>query len=115
MNKIHCHWALFGDQCIFRRWAVEALDEINRAHRIAYTSQSLAGILAYVRAGIGVTVLAESSISADLRILSLKDGFPPLHDITLVVSRAPANTSILIDQIEQRIINSFSRVQQQAA
>ena len=107
--------ALFGEQCIFRRWAVEALDGINRAHRIAYTSQSLAGILAYVRAGIGVTVLAESSVSADLRILSQKDDFPPLHDITLVVSRAPANTSTIIDQIEQRIIDSFSRVQQQAA
>ena len=107
--------AMFGKQCIFRRWAVAALDEINRAHRVAYSSQSLAGILAYVRAGIGVTVLAESSVTADLRILSVQDDFPLLPDITLVVSRAPANTSTLIDQIEQKIINSFSRVQQQAA
>ena len=100
---------MFGEHCIFRQWAIEALDKINREHRIAYSSQSLAGILAYVRAGIGVTVLAESSVTSDFKILTPEDGFPQLPEITLVVSRAPANTSILLDQVERYIIQSFSR------
>ena len=107
--------AMFGEQCIFRRWAIEALDKVSRAHRIAYSSQSLAGILAYVRAGIGVSVLAESSVTSEFKILSRQDGFPLLPEITLVVSRAPANTSILIDQVEQYIIESFCQTQRQAA
>jgi len=101
--------AMFGEHCAFRQWAIEALDKINREYRIAYSSQSLTGILAYVRAGIGVTVLAESSVTSEFRRLTPEDGFPQLPEITLVVSRAPANTSILLDQVERYIIKSFSR------
>lgn len=103
--------AMFGEHCAFRQWAIEALDKMNREYRIAYSSQSLTGILAYVRAGIGVTVLAESSVTPEFKRLTLEDGFPQLPEISLVLSRAPANTSILLDQVERYIIQSFSRDQ----
>ena len=104
--------AMFGSQCMFQHWAIDALDNIDRTYRIAYSSQSLGGLLAYVRAGIGVTVLAESSVSNEFRILSQQDNFPLLPELTLVLARAPANTSILIDKVEQEIIHSFSRAQE---
>lgn len=102
--------ALFGSPCIFRDWAIEALDNIERAHRLAYSSQNLSGLLAYVRAGIGVTVLAESSVSNEFRILDQQDSFPELPEVSLVLARAPANTSVLIDKVEEEIIRSFGGV-----
>lgn len=103
--------ATYGSQCMYQNWAIDALDNADRAHRIAYSSPSLVGILAYVRAGIGVTVLAESSVSKEFRILGQQDNFPLLPELTITLARAPANTSILIDKVEQEIIRSFSRVE----
>jgi len=100
--------ALFGSPCMFRDWAIDALDDIERPHRVAYSSQNLGGLLAYVRAGIGVTALAESSVSSEFRVLGEKDNFPLLPELSIVLARAPANTSILIDKVEQEIIQSFS-------
>jgi DNA-binding transcriptional LysR family regulator len=104
--------ATFGSHCMFHDWAIDALDNANRAHRITYSSRSLGGLLAYIRTGIGVTVLAESSVTNEFRILDLQDDFPLLPDLAIVLARAPANTSMLIDTVEQEIISCFGRVKE---
>ena len=43
--------------CIYRARALAALNKAKKAWNIAYTSPSLAGTLAAVRAGLGITVL----------------------------------------------------------
>ena len=59
--------------CVYRKRATEALDKAHRAWRIAYTCGSLAGSLAAVKAGLGVTVLPKDMVPAGLHVI---DGGP---------------------------------------
>lgn len=100
--------AMFNSDCVFRRWANAALESLNREYRTAYSSQSLSGIIAFVRAGLGVSVLAETSVPDDLKILSVEEGYPRLPMITLILGRSPANTSIIVDEMQNHIISCFN-------
>lgn len=71
--------------CIFRSRAVEALNTGGRAWRVVYTSDSVNGVVAALRAGFGVSAIAESSLTPDLRLLSAEDGFPELPEVELTV------------------------------
>jgi DNA-binding transcriptional LysR family regulator len=59
--------------CVYRKRAIEALDKAHRPWRIAYTCGSLAGSLAAVKAGLGVTVLPRDMVPAGLHVI---DGRP---------------------------------------
>jgi len=59
--------------CVYRKRATEALDKAHRTWRIAYTCGSLAGSLAAVKAGLGVTVLPKDMVPPDLHVI---DGRP---------------------------------------
>ena len=59
--------------CVYRKRATEALDKAHRAWRIAYTCGSLAGSLAAVKAGLGVTILPKDMVPAGLHVI---DGGP---------------------------------------
>ena len=71
--------------CIFRSRAVEALNAEERAWRVVYTSDSVNGVVAALRAGLGVSAIAESSLTPELRLLTEEDGFPNLPDVELTV------------------------------
>lgn len=58
--------------CIYRARALAALDRVRRPWNIVYTSQSLAGTIAAVRAGLGMTVLPATMIPDGL--VSLRGG-----------------------------------------
>lgn len=59
--------------CVYRKRATEALDRSHRPWRIAYTCGSLAGSLAAVKAGLGVTVLPKDMVPPGLHVI---DGRP---------------------------------------
>jgi DNA-binding transcriptional LysR family regulator len=59
--------------CVYRKRATEALDRARRDWRIAYTCGSLAGSIAAVKAGLGVTVLPKDMVPAGLHVV---DGGP---------------------------------------
>jgi DNA-binding transcriptional LysR family regulator len=71
--------------CIFRSRAVAALNAEQRAWRVVYTSDSVNGVVAALRAGLGISAIAESSLAPDLRLLTEEDGFPKLPDVELTV------------------------------
>ncbi|MCK5910966.1 MAG: LysR family transcriptional regulator, partial [Caulobacter sp.] len=71
--------------CVYRRRATSALDEAGRAWRIAYTSPSVAGQLAALRAGLGVSVLPRAMVPDDLTILA--SAAPPLADGEIALIR----------------------------
>lgn len=48
--------------CIYRARALAALDKAKKPWRISYTSPSLAGTIAAVKAGLGITVLPENML-----------------------------------------------------
>ena len=88
--------AVFEPGCSFRKWAVESLDSIGRRHRIAYSSESVAGLVTTVEAGLAVTVLPRSGMPADFRELTPDEGFPvlPVVDIGLIPPRDDAGLAV---------------------
>jgi DNA-binding transcriptional LysR family regulator len=59
--------------CVYRKRATEALDRAHHPWRIAYTCGSLAGSLAAVKAGLGITVLPKDMVPSGLHVI---DGRP---------------------------------------
>jgi DNA-binding transcriptional LysR family regulator len=76
--------------CVYRKRATQALDKIRHPWRIAYTCGALAGNLAAVRAGLGITVLPKDMVPADLSIVGNEEaGLPQLDDTEIALLEAP--------------------------
>ncbi|WP_447072307.1 LysR substrate-binding domain-containing protein [Shewanella indica] len=71
--------------CIFRQRGIDALKSAGIPWRIAYTSASLSGLTAAVRAGLAVTILTPSMVPSGLQILTSEHGMPtlPMTEIAL--------------------------------
>jgi len=92
--------------CVYRRRATTALDEAERAWRIAYTSPSVAGQLAALRAGLGVSVLPRAMVPDDLAILAGEA--PPLADgeIALIRNREAGPAA---DRLAEHVLAALDR------
>jgi DNA-binding transcriptional LysR family regulator len=77
--------ALYHSGCLFRKWALEALDRSGRAWRLAFISHSLAAVEAVAAQGLAVTVVKEGTRPQSLTVLGKADGLPklPLAEIRL--------------------------------
>ena len=82
--------ALFHDGCMYRKWALDALDRQGIAYRIAYSSPSIAGIMAAVRSGMAVAPAGASIVSDSFRMIrqTVLPGLPGAC-INLYTSGAP--------------------------
>ncbi|MDG2035311.1 MAG: LysR substrate-binding domain-containing protein, partial [Pseudomonadales bacterium] len=83
---------LAQDGCLYRKRALRALDKIKQPWRIIHTNPDLSGIQAAIREGLGVTVLAESTVPEGLAIVDRfgkNDSLPDLGsiDISLLYER----------------------------
>ncbi len=99
--------ALFHDGCRFRKWAIDTLARQSRSYRLAYTSVSLAGILAAISAGLAIGALPRSNVVPGLRVLTERDGFPPLPEYEMALLRADEAASPVHDHLERHIIEDF--------
>jgi len=93
--------------CVYRKRATAALDAAGRAWRIAYTSPSLAGQHAALRAGLGVTALPTEMIPEDLMIFGSEHGFPPLADAEIALVRASKTLSVAAERLANFILASL--------
>ena len=66
---------------IFRKLGQDALDAAGIPYALRYTSSSLIGIRAALRAGIGVTARGVEQLDASLRVLGPTEGMPTLPDL----------------------------------
>ncbi|PYF09637.1 DNA-binding transcriptional LysR family regulator [Rhodobacter viridis] len=80
--------ALFEAGDIARRYALEALQAVDRRHRVVCSSKSLHGLIAVAQAGLAVVGMVEASIPPGLVALSEADGMPslPMFDLSLLAS-----------------------------
>ncbi len=94
--------AVFVDGCYHRDAACQALEKVDLPYRIAFTSQSRAGVLAAVRAGIGVGLIPRKTLEPDMVVI--EEGLPPLPktDTSLFVAdQVNEATARLAQTIEQ--------------
>jgi hypothetical protein len=81
--------ALYPQGCLFRSWAMQALDKANRPWRLAFVSHSLPAVEAITALGLAVTVVKSAAFPSRLRRRSERDGLPPLPRAEIRLPRAP--------------------------
>lgn len=94
--------ALYPSGCLFRSWAMQALDAAKRPWRLAFVSHSLAAVEAIAVQGLAVTVVKAGTFPPRLRRLSDGDGMPPLPRAEIRLHRAAdlsRAASLLADQL----------------
>lgn len=99
--------ALSPAPCVYRQRAIEALDRVGIPWKISYTSPSLAGTTAAVKAGLGLTVLPRQMVPGRLVPFETDDShWPPLRDAEiclLAANQAPPAARALERFIRQRM------------
>lgn len=109
--------ALGSEYCTWRHAAVDALRGAKRDWRVTYTSSSAAAINGAVAAGLAISVLPESAIRSDVRVLTQADGFPALPVCEIAMIRAAQATlpvhNALAMHIERRL-NNLTPIEQVA-
>lgn len=98
---------------IYRRRALEALDAAGRPWRIAYSSPSLAGIQAAVRAGLGLTILPKEMVGPGFLIVGGEFDLPALADTEIALYRA-AGLSRAAERLAEHIVRSLETVRETA-
>ncbi|CAB0151884.1 HTH-type transcriptional regulator GltC [Pseudidiomarina piscicola] len=87
---------LAPDGCIYRRRALRALQQLGLASRITYTNTDFSGLTAAIQSGLGITVLAQSTVPDHLeRIQRMGDGvvLPDLGEVGVMLSTRAAENS----------------------
>lgn len=83
--------------CIYRQRAIGLLDRIKQPWQIVYTIPDLTGIQYAIQEGLGVTVLAKSTVPGNLRILPTSGRFPDLGKVGISLiasSRSKKNEAV---------------------
>lgn len=76
--------------CIYRKRGIERLQESQRDWRIVYTIPDLTGIQAAIEEGLGVTVLARSTVPENLRVLKPTEKLPRLGKVGIsLIDQSP--------------------------
>jgi DNA-binding transcriptional LysR family regulator len=91
---------LFSDPCFWRTSVLAALDRADRRWRVAFESNSLVGVLAALRAGLGVAALMPANLEPAMACHD-GDALPGLPDVELGLARHPrTGGDPLIDAVE---------------
>ena len=95
--------------CVYRKRAIGALERLGTPWRVAYTSPSLAGQHAALRAGLGVTVLPLEMMPPDLARLGVPQGLPALQDAEIALMRASTAVAPAAERLAEFILSSLDR------
>ena len=87
-----------------RKLAIDALEAHGRTWRITCTTRQISGVLAAVRAGIGVAVMPTSLVPEDLKIITRRFDLPAVGDVDFTLIRNPLANSEVIDALTQSIV-----------
>lgn len=83
--------ALSAPMTLDYRAACDAMEAVNRRYRIAFASNSLAGLIAIARSGHAISVLTRTAVPPDLHIV--RAGLPPLPAIGIALEFADQRPS----------------------
>ncbi len=88
---------LSSKSCVYREKAIKALDKKGIKWRLAFSSNSYAGKIAAVRAGLGITILPRTIIPQEIKIIR-SSFLPELKDV---------HFSLLKHKNDNAAVNSF--------
>jgi DNA-binding transcriptional LysR family regulator len=70
-----------AEGCIYRQRAIQRLDRSELPWQIVYTNPDLTGIQYAIQEGLGVTVLAKSTVPDNLQVIAQSPRFPDLGKV----------------------------------
>lgn len=86
-----------------RKMAIDALEAGGRTWRITCTTKQISGVLAAVRAGIGVAVMPSSLVPDDLSLIARRFDLPAVGDVDFTLMRNPLANAEVIEALTQAI------------
>jgi DNA-binding transcriptional LysR family regulator len=92
--------------CIYRKRALTALDNAKIPWHITYTSPSLSGTIAAVKAGLGVAVLPANMLPQGVHAIKKEVKLPKLADAEIALLKAE-KISKASEKFAEHIIKSF--------
>ena len=92
--------AVLPPGCVLREFALETLRGQSRASRIAYVGSSMASVQAAVVAGLGVSILARSSVTEGMRILPAGRRWPNPGELAIGVLRGKVAHAQVVAALE---------------
>ena len=100
-HDVHLHNPLplivAPEPCIYRNRALQALKKAGRSWRIVYTIPDLNGIHAAIEEGLGITVLAKSTVPENLKTLYTSKRLPALGKVGISFIFPEENHSQAVD------------------
>jgi DNA-binding transcriptional LysR family regulator len=94
---------LFSNPCFWRTSVLETLERAGLRWRVAFESNSLVGVLAAVRAGLGVAALMPANLEPAMACPDA-NALPTLPDVELGLTRHPRTEGdLLIDAVESAL------------
>jgi DNA-binding transcriptional LysR family regulator len=94
---------LFSNTCSWSTSVLEALERADRRWRVAFKSNSLVGVLAAVRAGLGVAALLPTNLEPAMACQDT-EALPALADVEFGLARHPRTEGDpLIDAVEMAL------------
>jgi DNA-binding transcriptional LysR family regulator len=90
---------------VSRQIAIDALEAAGRTWRITCSTREVSGLLAAVRAGIGIAVFPQTLIPSDLVKVTNRFGLPALGDVDFTLLANPAAAKEPTDALMSAIMN----------
>ncbi|WP_336855614.1 LysR family transcriptional regulator [Sinomonas albida] len=87
-----------------RTLAIEALEASGRTWKVTCSTKQIAGVLAAVRAGLGVGVMPTTLVPEDLSIITRRFDLPPVGDVDFTLIRNPLANSAAVDALTDAIM-----------
>ncbi len=103
--------AVFDRACWWRDAVLDALQEHQHAYRIVVTSESTAGVVAAISAGLAVGMLSRGVVGEGMRILGERDGLPALPKTTLSLLASSKQQKACVTAMATAIRRGFHKVQ----
>ena len=85
---------------------MESLDSVGRAYRIVCTVQGVNGVLAAVRAGLGIAIVARSLVPEDLIELPASAELPDPGEIDFVLLANPRSVAPTAEALTNAILGT---------
>jgi DNA-binding transcriptional LysR family regulator len=99
--------AVFDPPCMFRNGAAAALDGKGIPWTVGFISPTLASLWGAVTAGLGITVRTPHGIPAQLAVLGVEAGLPPLATVTLSLFEGEGATSSAAERLAEALIDTL--------
>jgi len=99
--------AFFSGDCYCKTLALKALDKAAMDYWIAFSSQSIMGVMAAVRAGLAVTISTAGVLQKGMRLLDIDEGFPELPDTYLALHQHQTIKNVAADSLADFVCQAF--------